>query len=116
MNALSLYDDLKKRGVRLEANGERLVVNAPVGIMTDELKAALSEAKPALLRLLSRYAAKEESRRDDGRRFDARPSRHPGYTALYDPVEDEWHDFPTKDCYPSIVELANKKRRKGGVA
>src|SRR5215204_7303130 len=50
----------------------------------------------------------------DLRRFDARPSRYPGYTSLYDPVEDEWHDFPTKDCYPSIVELANKKRRKGG--
>ena len=50
------------------------------------------------------------------RRFDARPSRYPGYTSLYDPVEDEWHDFPTKDCYPSIVELANKKRRKGGAA
>jgi len=44
-------------------------------------------------------------------RFDARPSRHPGYTSLYDPVEERWHDFPTADCYPSVVSLAGKRRK-----
>jgi hypothetical protein len=53
---------------------------------------------------------------EDGRRFDARPSRHPRYTSLYEPVEDRWHDFPTADCYPSIVEMANRDQRKRGAA
>lgn len=111
MNALSLYHDLKKRGVILEADGEHLKVNAPAGVLTEEDRAGLVEFKPILLRIVSRQATQEPS--DNGRRFDARPSRHPGYTSLYDPDADEWHDFPTKDCYPSIVALAQKKRKKG---
>ena len=35
-------------------------------------------------------------------RFEARPGRHPGYTSFYDPDSDEWYDFPTRDCFPSI--------------
>ena len=116
MNALMLYHDLTKRGVRLEADGDRLRVDAPAGVVTEDLKAALSEAKPVLLRLLSRWVAKEEPRRDDGRRFDAMRSKHPGYTSLYDPIEGEWHDFPTKDCFPSIVALVDRRRKKGGTA
>jgi hypothetical protein len=112
VNALVLYHDLKRRGVLLEVDGEKLRVDAPAGELTDEDKAALAAAKSVLLKFLS---GREETQ-DDGRRFDARPSRHPGYTSLYDPVHDEWHDFPTKDCFASIVELANSKRRKGGAA
>jgi hypothetical protein len=115
MNAFSLYDDLKQRGVILGAVGERLKIDAPVGVVTEDDKTALRQYKPVLLGLLSRQAAPIEAV-DDGRHFDARPSRHPGYTSLYDPIHDEWHDFPTKDCYPSIVTLANKKRYRGGVA
>jgi hypothetical protein len=25
------------------------------------------------------------------------------YICLYDRVGDEWHDFPTRDCHPSII-------------
>jgi hypothetical protein len=98
MNALRLYHDLKKRGVMLEADGVSLKVDAPAGALTDEDKAALVEHKAALLRFLSRARASQEPE-DDGRRFDARPSRHPGYTSLYDPAEGVWHDFPTQDCF-----------------
>lgn len=114
MNALSLYHDLKARGVILEADGEHLRVNAPAGAATEEDKAALREFKPALLKLLS---GKEESMEDrgDGRRFKSRRSKYPGYTSLYDPINNEWHDFPTKDCFPSIVAEANR-RKKGGAA
>ena len=113
MNVLTLYYDMKKRGVHFEADGGRLLVDAPAGALSGQDRQALVEAKPALLRMLTPGA--DEVPEDDGRRFDARPSRRPGYTSLYDPIEGEWHDFPTKDCYPSIVELANKKRSKGGV-
>ncbi len=111
MNALRLYHDLKKRGVLLEASGGTLRVDAPAGVLAEDDRAALAEHKPALLRFLTRRQEPE----DDGHRFDARPSRHPGYTSLYDPIEGRWHDFPTRDCYPSIVALTSK-RRKGGAA
>ncbi len=114
MNALALYHDLKKRNVNLKADGERLLVDAPADELTAEDKSALADSKPLLLKLLSKRSAPAEEFRDGGRRFDARPSHYPGYTSLYDPVEREWHDFPTKDCHPSIVELANRKRKKGG--
>jgi hypothetical protein len=115
VNVLSLYHDLKQRGVILQADGESLLVDAPAGVVTEEDKSALLEVKPVLLKLLSRIALREQEE-DDGRRFDARRSRHPGYTFIYDPVEGEWHDFPTKDCYPSIVALADKRSKKGGAA
>ena len=114
MNALKLYHDLKKRGVLVEAceAGGRLKVDAPAGELTKDDRAALAEFKPVLLKLLSRTKEAE----DDGRRFDARRSRHPGYTALYDPIEGRWHDFPTKECYPSVMALANGRRKEGATA
>jgi hypothetical protein len=112
MNALTLYHDLKTRGVLLEADGEKLLVDAPAGELTAQDRATLTEFKPILLKFLSHT----EQPRDGGRRFAARPSHYPGYTSLYDPVHDECHDFSTRDCYPSIVQLANKKRMKGGAA
>lgn len=119
MNARLLLDDLRGQGVRIETDGERLLIDAPACVITDELKAALSKHKARVIGVLKfeqRFQRSEREREDDGRRFDARPSCYPGYTSLYDPVHDEWHDFPTKDCYPSVVELANKKRRRGGAA
>jgi hypothetical protein len=81
-------------------------VDTPVGELTYDDKVALARFKPALLKVLSGG----EVLRDDRPRLDAKPSPHPGYTRLYDPVCGEWHDFPTRDCYPSIVELASKNR------
>jgi hypothetical protein len=109
VNVLLLYHDLAERGVLLQADGDKLLVDAPVGELTYDDKAALARSKPVLLKFLSGG----EALRDDRPRFDAKPSRHPGYTRLYDPLGGEWHDFPTRDCYPSIVELASKNRREG---
>ena len=110
MNALRLYHDLKKRDIRLEADGENLKVDAPSGALTEQDRAALLEAKSVLLGFL---AGRHREPADDGRRFDARPSCHPGYTSLYDPVDGRWHDFPTKDCYPSVIALADGQRGGG---
>jgi hypothetical protein len=109
VNALSLYHNLKERGVILEAQGERLKVDAPVGVVTEEDRAALVEFKPTLLKVLSRVGAREHDYK--GRRFEARRSRHPGYTSLYDPVHGEWHDFPTEDCLPSIVADTDSRKK-----
>ncbi len=116
MSVLALYHDLKTRDIILEADGENLKVSAPTGVLTKEDREGLRKFKPVLLRFLSRAAERAEELEDDGRRFDARRSRHSGYTSLYDPIDDEWHDFPTKDCYPSVLALANKYRKKRGVA
>lgn len=115
MNALKLHHDLKARDVHLEVDGVNLKVDAPAGALTEEDRAALLECKPTLLRLLARPQGRQKPE-DGERRFRARPSRHPGYTSLYDPAEGRWHDFPTADCYPSIVEMANRSRHKGGAA
>jgi hypothetical protein len=110
VNVLALYHDMKRRGVRLEAKGESMVVDAPAGALTGKDRASLAEAKPVLLRMLATRTREESA--DDGRQFDARLSRYQGFISLHDPLEGEWHDFPAKDCYPSIVDLANRKRRK----
>jgi hypothetical protein len=115
MNALRLYHDLKRRDIQLEADAEDLKVDAPLGALTKEDRAVLAEFKPTLLKFLTGVQGRQEPI-EDGRRFDARPSRHPRYTSLYDPAEDLWHDFPTADCYPSIVKMATRDRRKGGAA
>ena len=112
MTALQLYHELKKRDIRLEADGENLKVDAPAGMLTDEHRAALLECKPVLLGFLARQRDHQEPE-NANRRFDARPSPHPGYTSLYDPVEDRWHDFPTKDCYPTVVALAGGQEQGG---
>lgn len=114
MNALKLYHDLKGRGIVLGADGDSLKVDAPAGALTDEDRSALLECKPVLLRFLAGTQGRQEPE-DDGQRFDAGPSQLPGYTSLYDPTEGCWHDFPSRDCYPSIVTLASR-RRKGGAA
>lgn len=114
MNVLKLHANLQDRGISLEADGDNLKVDAPAGVLTDDDRAALLECKPVLLRFLTGMQVRQEPV-DNGRRFRARPSRHPGFTSLYDPIGDEWHDFPTKDCYPSVISLAGK-RRNGGAA
>ena len=59
MNVLTLYRDLKRRGVRLEADGGRLLVDAPAGELSGQDRAALAEVKPALLRMLALKADEE---------------------------------------------------------
>jgi hypothetical protein len=52
MTAEDLLDDLRKREVAVTIRGDHLRVEAPRGVLTEELRSALSEHKPALLRLL----------------------------------------------------------------
>ena len=67
MNALSLYHDLKARGVILEAQGEHLKVDAPAGVVTEEDRAALVELKPILLTFLTRTPEEEPLRESKAR-------------------------------------------------
>ena len=114
MNARTLLDDLRSRDVLLDADEGRLVVDAPGGVVTEDLRASLVERKPRLLKLLEWERRKLEEA--DRRGFFARWSRAPGWISLHDPLPGEWHDLPAADCLPSIVAEANRHRRKGGAA
>lgn len=113
MTARALLEDLRRQGVLLEADCGRLIVDAPVGAVTDELRSSLVENKRGLIKLLTWERRKlEEANR---RGFAAKRSREPGWISLHDPTTGEWHDFPSRDCLPSIVAEANA-RRKGRTA
>lgn len=111
MKAQALLSELRSLGVELAAEGFQLTVDAPAGTITEDLRAALTENKPRLLKLLTWEQRKFEE--VDKRGLDIRRSREPGYIALHDPMIGEWHDFPTKDCFPSIVADADKRRKRG---
>ena len=53
MKAAELLDELQARGVMLGVKDNRLVIDAPKGIVTPELLAQLSEDKAELLHLLT---------------------------------------------------------------
>jgi hypothetical protein len=53
MTAHALFDDLTRRGVRLEVRGERLAWRAPAGQLSEADKAAIRKRKSELLRLLA---------------------------------------------------------------
>jgi hypothetical protein len=114
MSVRALLEDLRRRDVLLEVDGRRLIVDAPAGAVTDEMRASLTQHKQGLIKLLEWEQRKLE---EAGRRgFVARRSREPGWISLHDPTTGEWHDFPSRDCLPSIVEEAKGNRVKGGVA
>ena len=111
MNAHALLDDLRSQDVHLEAEEGRLLVDAPAGTFTDELRLVLTEHKPSLLKVLEWERCKHEEAHRRG--FVARWSREPGWISLHDPTTGEWYDFPARDCFPSIVVESRAHRKRG---
>ena len=112
MNAKALLAELRGRGVEVVADGD-LLRYRPMSVITPELLDRLRAHKPGLLKLLAweGHNLKEANRRG----FVARWSREPGWISLHDPTTGKWHDFPARDCFPSIIAEAGA-RRKGGAA
>src|SRR2546423_3247074 len=52
MTARELLTELKQKGVDIKANGDRLVIDAPKGAITPELRTSLAEHKSQLLTIL----------------------------------------------------------------
>jgi hypothetical protein len=112
MSLSALLEDMRRRDVTLEAEGDLLHVDAPAGVMTDELRAALVENKGRLLDLLARERNKLEKA---GRRGLAiRWSEYPVWIKLHDPLTGEWHEVRASECLPGVVETADRYHRKGG--
>ena len=54
MTAAELLRELRRRGVKLTVNGDRLRYEAPRGALTPELLEAMRQHKPELMRMLAR--------------------------------------------------------------
>ena len=65
MTALELLNELQTYDIRLECVGDKLRVNAPVGVVIPELRSLLKEQKAALLALLSEGASQATSEDQD---------------------------------------------------
>lgn len=57
MTATSLLDELRQNGARFTLAGDRLRVDAPVGLLTEHVRAELRRLKPELMALLRRAQA-----------------------------------------------------------
>ena len=57
MPAKAVIKHLRYFWARVSVVGDKIHVEAPVGILTPDLKAALAENKPALLKLLRPFSA-----------------------------------------------------------
>jgi len=43
-------------------------------------------------------------------------SEDPRWIKLHDPTTGDWHEVRAEECLPSVVDSANKYRKKGGPA
>jgi hypothetical protein len=112
MSAKTLLVELRERGVEVVADGGLLRFRPRAAISPDLLD-RLRAHKPSLLKLLEWERHKSEEADRQG--FVARRGREPGWISLHDPITGEWHDFPARNCFPSIVAEAGA-RRTGGAA
>jgi len=112
VNASVLLEDLRRRDVILEAEGDLLIVDAPAGAITDDLLTALEENKERLLERLAQERQKLEKAGRCG--LTILWSEYPIWIALHDPTSGEWHEWPAADCFPSMVAEANRHRQKRG--
>ena len=109
MKARHLISDLRRRGVVLEVDGERLCVEAPSNMCDGHLRTLLMENKPAIMKILQ---SEQRKLRNTGRRgLVIRWSSEPGWIALHDPRTGEWHEVQARECLPGVVEAANASRR-----
>ncbi len=114
MNATVLLDDLRAQGVSLEADGDKLRIDAPAGLITDEVRTELAELKPKLVKLLTWERRKLEGASRRGLLI--RWSEYPDWIKLHDSTTGEWHEVKAAECLPGVVETADKYRKKGGAA
>jgi hypothetical protein len=112
MSTGTLLEDLRSKGVTLEAKGLTLRVAAPREVATEELHENISRHKHVLIRLLERERKRLQ---EAGRRgLVIEWSSEPGYVALHDPTTGEWHEVPASGCLPSVVESAKAHRQRRG--
>ncbi len=113
MNARALLEELRGYGVELNTEGEQLRYR-PKSAVTPELLDRLKVYKVGVLKLLKWERRKLEEA--DRRGLLIRWSEYPDWIKLHDPTTGEWHEVKAAECLPSVVETADKYRKKGGAA
>jgi hypothetical protein len=69
-----------------------------------------SSPEPSSEELASRRQRKLE---EAGRRgLVVRCSEYPNWIALHDPFSGDWVEVRAEDCFPSLVDEANRRRKK----
>jgi hypothetical protein len=111
MNALALLEDLRTRGVTLEAHGLTLRVAAPEDVATEELHETVSRHKHTFIRLLERERQRLEAAERLGLLITW--SKLPGYIAIHDPTTGDWHEVLASECPPWVIEDARAYGRRG---
>ena len=63
-------------------------------------------------------ARHQERKREEAERrgLAIRWSDYPTWIALHDPLSGEWVEVKAADCFPSLVEEANRRRSRGEAA
>ena len=112
MSAEDLLRELRTSGVEVSTRDGYLDLDAPLGVLTDELLEAVAQAKPSLLKLLDREQRKLE--KADRRGLVIKWAKEPGWIAMHDPTTGDWHDVPASGCPPSVVETARAHRKRRG--
>jgi predicted metal-dependent hydrolase len=111
MNSQALLENLRTKGVTLQANGLTLRVAAPEDVATEELHETVSRHKHALIRLLERERKKLEEAERLGLLI--KWGKEPGYIAIHDPTTGEWHEVLASECPPWVIEDAKAHSRRG---
>jgi hypothetical protein len=115
MSTQTLLDDLRSRGISIEADGEMLHVDVPAEAFNEQLRTELTERKLKLLKLLEWEQHKLQEA--DRRGLIVRWSEYPTWIKLHDPATGEWHEVRAEECLPMVVETANEyRKKKRGVA
>lgn len=110
MRARDLLANLRRRGISLEVEGERISVDAPVGEMDERMRELLVKNKPALVKLLQ---SEQRNTGQTGRRgLVIRWAKERGWIAIRDPTTGEWHEVRFAQCLPSVREAADAELRR----
>jgi hypothetical protein len=109
MSARDLLRDLRTSGVEVSARDGYIDLDAPRGVLTDELMEAVAKAKPHLLKLLDWEQRKLE--KADQRGLVIKWAKELGWIALHDPTSGEWHEVSASECPQWILEAAKAERQ-----
>jgi hypothetical protein len=104
LNARRFLEDFRRRDIRLYADGDRLLVDAPAEADTTDLRTMLSQHKGDLLKVL-RWEQRKLAEADK-RGLMIKWSKTPGWISLHDPTTGEWHEVRASECLPRVVEAA----------
>jgi hypothetical protein len=114
MSTRTLIAEIRMLGVKLWTEGDRLRYAGPEEAVTPELVERVRSHKPEIVKLLK--AKRRKLEQADRRGLIIRWSEYPKWIKLHDPLTGEWHEVRASECLPSVVETANKCRKKGGAA